>query len=196
LLRRTRQLLHSQAADALISRSEKDASARAEVIAHHLQFAGRSGEAITYWRKAGERAVQQAANREAVGHLRRALSLLEVQPETAGRRRAELAILLQLGPALMSLHRSRICGVSISLAGATIEPKRIRVTSFELHVSSTTLKSCCRRTIPHKEIWSFAANSRQPASISMRRCCSTMRSATPITATSISGTIQVFACWL
>ena len=116
LLRRTRQLLHSQAADALISRSEKDASARAEVIAHHLQFAGRSGEAITYWRKAGERAVQQAANREAVGHLRRALSLLEVQPETAGRRRAELAILLQLGPALMSLH-----GWWASEVGETIE---------------------------------------------------------------------------
>ena len=116
LLRRARQELHSQAADALISRSDKGASAAAEVIAHHLQFAGRSAEAIIHWRKAGERAVQQAANREAVGHLRRALSLLEVQPETPERRRAELAILLQLGPALMSLH-----GWWASEVGETIE---------------------------------------------------------------------------
>jgi predicted ATPase len=104
LLRGARQLLHSQAADSLISRSDEDASAGPEVIANHLQFAGRSGDAITYWRQAGEQAVQRAANREAIGHLQRALSLLEVQPETDERRRAELAILLQLGPALMSLH--------------------------------------------------------------------------------------------
>jgi tetratricopeptide (TPR) repeat protein len=116
LLRGTRQLIHSQAADALMLQTDKDASAGPEVIAHHLQLAGRPDEAITYWRQAGERAVRRAANREAVGHLRRALSLLEAQPETAERRRAELASLLQLGPALMSLH-----GWWASEVGETIE---------------------------------------------------------------------------
>jgi DNA-binding response OmpR family regulator/class 3 adenylate cyclase/predicted ATPase len=116
LLRVTRQLLHSRAADALISRTDDDASAGPEVVANHLQLAGRSDDAIPYWRRAGERAVQRAANREAVGHLQRALSLLDVQPETAERRRAELSILLQLGPALMSLH-----GWWASEVGATIE---------------------------------------------------------------------------
>lgn len=116
LLRKSRELLHSQAADALISRTDEDASAGPEVIAHHLQLAGRPDEAITYWRQAGEQAVQRAANREAVRHLQRALSLLEARPETAKRRRAELAILLRLGPALMSTH-----GWWASEVGETIE---------------------------------------------------------------------------
>jgi predicted ATPase len=48
--------------------------------------------------------VQRASNREAIEHLRRALSLNEKRPETVERSRRELAILSQLGPALMSVY--------------------------------------------------------------------------------------------
>jgi DNA-binding response OmpR family regulator/class 3 adenylate cyclase/predicted ATPase len=116
LLRGSRQLLHSRPADALISTVGESATPAPEIIGHHLQSAGRSHEAIAYWRQAGQQAVRRAANREAVGHLRGALSLLEMQPETPECSRAELAILLQLGPALMSLH-----GWSASEVGETIE---------------------------------------------------------------------------
>jgi predicted ATPase len=60
--------------------------------------------AIKYWRAAGEQATRRASNREAIGHFRQALALNEKQPPGVARFRAELAILSQLGPALMSIH--------------------------------------------------------------------------------------------
>jgi predicted ATPase len=99
-----RQLLHARVADALPQVGRAKVTAEPEVIAHHLQSAGRLLEAISYWREAGERSVRRAANREAIEHFRRALSLLETRPETAERWRAELPILSQLGPALMSVY--------------------------------------------------------------------------------------------
>ncbi len=115
LLRAPRQQLHARIADALL-RDQVGRGAVPEVIAHHLQSAGRSVEAISYWREAGERAVSRAANREGIEHFRRALSLIEGRPETAEGLRTELAVLSQLGPALMSVH-----GWSAPEAGETVE---------------------------------------------------------------------------
>src|SRR5262249_2147580 len=92
-LNRQRQVLHARIADVLLSPSGEKISTAPEIIAHHLQSAGRSAEAIVYWRQAGEQAAHRAANHEAIGHFRRALSLLEAQLETAERWRVELAIL-------------------------------------------------------------------------------------------------------
>jgi hypothetical protein len=104
LLRAPRQALHGRIADALIATSAERSGAAPEIIARHLENAGRSAQAITHWREAGEQALRVSANHEAAAHLRRALSLLETQPETVDRRRAELAILSQLGAALMNVH--------------------------------------------------------------------------------------------
>jgi class 3 adenylate cyclase/predicted ATPase len=100
-LRGRRRLLHGRIADALSNAGDQTTP---EIIAHHMQHAGRSVEAIDHWREAGEMAVRCAGNREAIRHFRRGLSLLEAQPETVERWRTELAILSQLGPALMSVH--------------------------------------------------------------------------------------------
>ena len=48
--------------------------------------------------------MRRASNREAIGHFRQALTLSEKQPPSAARSRNELAILSQLGPALMIVH--------------------------------------------------------------------------------------------
>jgi class 3 adenylate cyclase len=104
LLRGPRQLLHGRIADALVTTSDEKSGAAPEIIAHHLQNAGRSAEAIGYWREAGEQAVRRAANREGTEHFRRALNLLNARPETAERWRAELAILDRLIAALMNVH--------------------------------------------------------------------------------------------
>ena len=104
LLRAQRQLLHGRIADALLAAGGEDAAAAPEIIAHHLERGGRSLEAVSYWRQAGERAVRRAANREAIEHFRHALSLLEARPETNERWHVELPILSQLGPALMSVY--------------------------------------------------------------------------------------------
>jgi len=104
LLRAQRQLLHARIAGALLASGGEDAAAAPEIIAHHLERGGKSLEAVSYWREAGERAVHRAANREAIEHFRHALSLIEALPETGERWHAELPILSQLGPALMSVY--------------------------------------------------------------------------------------------
>jgi len=116
LLRGPRRLLHGHIADTLLVTSGDNPSAAPEIIAHHLENAGRPAEAIVYWREAGEQAAHHAANREAIGHFRRGLSLLATQPPTAGRWRAELAILSQLALALMSVR-----GRSVPEVGEVVE---------------------------------------------------------------------------
>jgi class 3 adenylate cyclase/predicted ATPase len=116
LLRGTRQILHSRIADAFLSTKHKRLVAAPEIIARHLQSANRMIEAIGHCREAGEQAVSRAAYLEGIGHFRHALSLIEAQPETAERWRAELAILSRLCAALMNVH-----GRSATEVGDTIE---------------------------------------------------------------------------
>jgi class 3 adenylate cyclase/predicted ATPase len=104
LLRGPRQALHARIADAISERFSDIAERQPELLAHHLAEAGQPERAALSWRKAGEQAVRRAANREAIGHFRRALALVEAQPEGAARSRAELAILTQLAPPLMGVH--------------------------------------------------------------------------------------------
>jgi len=71
-----RRLLHRRAADALSDRYERDPlSARAAVIAGHLQRAGRDAEAAGWWWRAAARARELYAHAEAHAHLRQALAL-------------------------------------------------------------------------------------------------------------------------
>jgi class 3 adenylate cyclase/tetratricopeptide (TPR) repeat protein len=116
LLRGPRQALHTRIAAAIETRMPDRVEREPETLAHHLAEAGRSERAASYWRKAGEQAVRRAANREAVGHFRRALALVAAQPETAERARAELAILSQLGPVLMAVY-----GWSAAEVGGVVE---------------------------------------------------------------------------
>jgi predicted ATPase len=125
LLRGPRRLLHDRIADALLSTTGEKSAAEPEIIAHHLQSAGRSAEAIGYWREAGEQAVRRAANREAIGHLRRALLLIDTQPETTERWRAELAVLSQLSSALMNVYGWSAPEVGEAIERATLVGHRL-----------------------------------------------------------------------
>ena len=58
-------------------------------------------QAIPYWQRAGQRAIQRSANLEALGHLTKGLELLATLPETPARAQQELDVLIALGPALM-----------------------------------------------------------------------------------------------
>ena len=115
LLRGARRNLHARIADALLAARQSESIAP-EIVALHLQSAERPAEAIAYWRKAGEQAIRRANNREAVAHFHRALALLETQPQTSERWQTELAILSQLGPALMSVY-----GWAAAEAGEVVE---------------------------------------------------------------------------
>ena len=104
LLRSSRQQLHARIASTLEEEFQEIVEVQPELLARHFAEAGLDGQAIKYWRTAGEKAVRRASNREAIGHFRRALALNEKQPADVGRSLTELAILSQLGPALMSVH--------------------------------------------------------------------------------------------
>src|SRR5262249_9718931 len=96
LLRGARQQLHARIVAALEQGFPETAHTQPEVLARHCTGAGLVDPAVVHWRNAGEQAVRRAANREAVAHFRRALSLNETRPDGADRPRTELAILSQL----------------------------------------------------------------------------------------------------
>ena len=104
LLRSRRQALHERIVATIESKFEHLAASQPELLAYHCAGAGLTEKAALYWRRAGEQAVRRAANLEGIEHFRRALAQNELLPASEQQARTELAILSQLGPALMSLH--------------------------------------------------------------------------------------------
>jgi predicted ATPase len=72
-----------------------------EWLAHHYTEAGLMAQAIPYWQRAGQRAVERSANLEAISHLTKGLEVLATLPETGERTQQELALLTTLGPAMI-----------------------------------------------------------------------------------------------
>ena len=100
LLRKRRQQLHARIAATLEGQFPEIVETQPELTARHCAEAGLVEKAVGYWTLTGEWAVKRDANAEATRHFRRALELLEKQPETAERGEAELKVLTKLGPAL------------------------------------------------------------------------------------------------
>jgi predicted ATPase len=59
-------------------------------------------EAITYWRRAGRRALERSAYTEATSHLTKGLELLKTLPDTPARVQQELTLQVTLGPVLIA----------------------------------------------------------------------------------------------
>jgi predicted ATPase/class 3 adenylate cyclase len=106
LLKSKRQQIHSRIALVLEEQFPEMVQAQPELVAHHYTGAGLIAQAIPYWQKAGEQAVQRAAFSEAINYFSEGLSLLPErtgesnsdQPEhELGKRRCEL--LLAMGEA-------------------------------------------------------------------------------------------------
>jgi predicted ATPase len=72
-----------------------------ELVAHHYTEAGLSAQAVPYWQRAGQRAVERSANLEAVAHLTQGLAVLATLPDTPERAQQELDLQTTLGPALL-----------------------------------------------------------------------------------------------
>ena len=70
------------------------------MLAHREPEAGLYAQAIGYWQKAGQRAIERSANLEAIGHLTTGLDVLKALPDTPARTRQELALHMALGMAL------------------------------------------------------------------------------------------------
>ena len=102
LLRSKRQTLHRDIAGALEQSFPETAETEPEILAHHYTEAGLAEQAVGYWRRAGQRAVEHSANVEAIAHLTKGLELFSSLPDASERPQVELALQAALGVALMA----------------------------------------------------------------------------------------------
>jgi predicted ATPase len=102
LLRSTRQQYHQRICQTLEERFPETAENQPELLAHHYTEAGFREQAIGYWQRAGQQAIQRSANPEAVRHLTKGLDLLATLPQTSARVEQELDLRIALGPAMMA----------------------------------------------------------------------------------------------
>ena len=102
LLSGTRGHYHQRIAEILERDFPDTSSSQPEVLAQHWAAANRFERAFGYWQRAGVRASERSANREAVEHLKHALEMNDRLERTPERMRARLEVLLALGPPLMA----------------------------------------------------------------------------------------------
>jgi predicted ATPase len=101
LLRSTRRHYHQRIAEVLERDFPDVGQTQPELLAQHFTAAGSDQQALGYWEKAGQRALERAANAEAITHFGRALEYLQKVPEIGEHAREELQCHLSRGPALM-----------------------------------------------------------------------------------------------
>jgi predicted ATPase/class 3 adenylate cyclase len=102
LLRSTRQQHHQRIAQVLEVRFPEICETQPELLAHHYTEAGLTEQAVTYWQRAGERAVERSAQGEAISHLTKGLELVRTLPDTPERIQHELPLQITLGASLMA----------------------------------------------------------------------------------------------
>ena len=102
-MRRRRQELHQKIATALQEKYPEIVNAEPEFLAHHATRANLTEIAIASWHRAGVRAYERSAIREAVSHFNQALALLPSLPDKADAARQELKLQIALGRALKDL---------------------------------------------------------------------------------------------
>jgi predicted ATPase len=100
LLRSTRQQYHQHTAQVLESRFPETVETQPELLAQHYTEAGLTDQAIPYWQRAGQRALERSAHVEAIAHLAKGLALLKTLPDIPERTQQELALQITLGAAL------------------------------------------------------------------------------------------------
>ena len=127
LLREPRRALHARIVETLENQFPEIAKNQPELLAQHCDVVEWSERAAVYWRTAGEQAAHRGANVEAIEHFRRALLRNAQRPESTDRLRSELAILSQLGPALMSIHGWAAPAVGEVLERATNVARQLEV---------------------------------------------------------------------
>ena len=102
LLKSRRHQLHAQIAAVLEECFPETIANEPEVLAHHLSQAGLHGNAVEYWRKAGEIAARRSANVEAIAHFSKALEALATPPDSRARSEQELALQVALAVPLVA----------------------------------------------------------------------------------------------
>ncbi len=102
LLRSTRQRYHQRIAQVVEARFSEICETQPELLAQHYTEAGLTEQAIPYWQRTGQHALERSANLEAVAHLTNGLEVLATLPDTFERAQQELDFQTTLGPALVA----------------------------------------------------------------------------------------------
>jgi len=102
LLKRRCEELHGELANVLESQFPETASQEPELLAHHYTAAGLAAEAVDYWQRATQRALERSAYPEALAHLDSALGLLKADPEMERCLQRELEVQVARGGVLMA----------------------------------------------------------------------------------------------
>ncbi len=118
LLKSKRQQLHQQIARVLEEQFPSTRETQPELLAHHYSEAGLAEQAIPYWQKAGQRAVDRSAYAEAISHLSKGLALLKTLPETEKRHSQELNLQTPLGLAFMATKNYAAAEVGLAYTRA------------------------------------------------------------------------------
>ena len=100
LLRKARQQLHAQIANALETHPPEIIESQPELLAQHYAEAGLVERAVTFWGKAGHRSVGRSAMAEAAAQFQKGLDQLALLPDTLERRQKELEFSSALGAVL------------------------------------------------------------------------------------------------
>ena len=100
LMKKDRLGYHARIAESLIKEFPELSERRPELVAHHLAVVGDDEQALDWWVKAGDHAMQNFANQEAEHHYRAALeSISRLEGATELK---ELEILMRLVPAFVA----------------------------------------------------------------------------------------------
>jgi predicted ATPase len=102
LLKSRRQELHRNIAHVMEERFPAIRENEPEILAHHCAEGNMIPEAVSYWIKAGQRAADHSAYREALGHLDNGLRLLPGLPTGTERDRQELQLQTSRAAALQA----------------------------------------------------------------------------------------------
>lgn len=104
LVRPQRLALHRRVAEALEATRPELAAKRPEALAIHLERSGDLPRASALWGEAGRQSLAASATVEAIAHFRAGLVLIRQLPPGPDRDSRELAELLSLGAAQLSVH--------------------------------------------------------------------------------------------
>jgi tetratricopeptide (TPR) repeat protein len=96
-----RRQSHQRIAQVLVEQFPGTAETQPELLAYHYTEARCSAQAIPYWQRAGQRAIERSANLEAIEHFTKGLEVLKALPHTPERLQQELRLQTALSSALM-----------------------------------------------------------------------------------------------
>jgi predicted ATPase len=96
-----RRNLHLRVAESIERVMPEVGARQPELLADHYTAGGRIAEAVGYWHRAGQHALQRSANVEAVAHLDKGLGLIARLPESPERGQQELALQMAISRALV-----------------------------------------------------------------------------------------------